>query len=648
VSETVPAGWDFTSLSCSASGGSTYSIKDRTATINLAAGEAVSCTYTNTKRGHLIVQKTTVPGSDPTVFSITASGSGAITGGGVGTVTDALDKDYEVTPGTYSVAEAVPAGWTKTGDTCQNVAVGAGETKTCTITNTKKATLVISKDAVGGSDTFNFTASGDGLPSSFAITGSGSRTFTNLMPGGFRTVEEGALPSHWDFTSLSCQITVLGDGTSSANTSGQAATSINLGAGDTLTCTYTNTERGRIRIIKGAVGGDGTTTFDFSSTGGLPSPADSGGNFTLTPPTAGTASVTFSDLKPGNYTVTETGPFGTGETDWKLASAVCSATGTGSSGNQDGTNPTANINVGPDGSVTCTFTNVRGSNPVTDTSFCPLPNNQFRLIYLQDTATTYRLNASNPGQFYDNSIYKGTPGGTVTLAIREPYPFVTQGAVPIQVHSSLTLTESGCLVPMGDLTSEFSILVNVENPSLSPSGNPVIVLGDYDPQNMGSSVEIIVTGKVPETGPVYVTTHLDYGLKQTGGWTKGTKNQAIKSPVTIWDPQGYSFSYTITDGGSATLTETVESKNTFKTNPGFAGRVTDSSGLNPVSGVTVEIYDSIGKLGSVVTDDNGEYLFTYKYTRKAALFTVKLPDYGLQQTVTLKSNSFAVVNFELP
>ena len=41
-------------------------------------------------------------------------------------VTDATDNDYQVTAGTYSVTETVPAGWDKTGDTCQNVVVADG------------------------------------------------------------------------------------------------------------------------------------------------------------------------------------------------------------------------------------------------------------------------------------------------------------------------------------------------------------------------------------------------------------------------------------------------------------------------------------------------------------------------------------------
>src|SRR5207247_10550083 len=83
----------------------------------------------NTKRGHLIVQKTTNPAGDPTVFSIDASGTGSITGGGAGTVTDALDKDYEVAPGTYAVTETVPAGWDMVSDACQSPVAGGGGMK---------------------------------------------------------------------------------------------------------------------------------------------------------------------------------------------------------------------------------------------------------------------------------------------------------------------------------------------------------------------------------------------------------------------------------------------------------------------------------------------------------------------------------------
>ena len=38
-------------------------------------------------------------------------------------------------------------------------------------------------------------------------------------------------------------------------------------------------------------------------------------------------------------------------------------------------------------------------------------------------------------------------------------------------------------------------------------------------------------------------------------------------------------------------------------------------------------------------------MWAYKYTGKAATFTVKLPAYDQSKSVTLKSNGYLVVNF---
>ena len=65
--------------------------------------------------------------------------------------------------------------------------------------------------------------------------------------------------------------------------------------------------------------------------------------------------------------------------------------------------------------------------------------------------------------------------------------------------------------------------------------------------------------------------------------------------------------------------------------------------------VKVQIYDSSNKLlATVYTDADGWYMWQYKYTGKAATFTVKLPAYNLAQSVTLKSNGFLLVNFTVP
>ena len=92
-----------------------------------------------------------------------------------------------------------------------------------------------------------------------------------------------------------------------------------------------------------------------------------------------------------------------------------------------------------------------GAQPsqLTDTSWCPLVNNQFRLLYrLEALPNIYRLGGSNPGQFYMNAFYSGAPGSTFTMNIQIPYPFMTQEGAgnPIQVHDGTSLS-GGCYVP---------------------------------------------------------------------------------------------------------------------------------------------------------------------------------------------------------
>jgi len=150
VTESLMSGWTQTDVECASS--ITDKIVDNTA-INLTNDEIVTCIFANKKndtpppptKGHLIVQKTTIPAGETTAFVITTSGNGIITGGGAGTITDALDMNYEVTTGTYSVTETATLGWTETSNDCQEIEIAAGETKYCTITNTKDVTIVASK-----------------------------------------------------------------------------------------------------------------------------------------------------------------------------------------------------------------------------------------------------------------------------------------------------------------------------------------------------------------------------------------------------------------------------------------------------------------------------------------------------------------------
>ena len=231
---------------------------------------------------------------------------------------------------------------------------------------------------------------------------------------------------------------------------------------------------------------------------------------------------------------------------------------------------------------------------LTDTSYCPLPNNQFRLNFnLQAASSTYRLQSSNPGQFYFNAFYTGVPGSDFTMYIQIPYPFVTQegAGVPIQVHDGTNVNGSGCFEP-NPMLYGYDIATQ-DDSELSSSGQPIITFADYTTKQMGQYTTVTVSGQVPATGLVYVTIHLDYGLKKTRGWqTTGTTTQNPvtgkwvadvrlpaapgnngNGPVTIHGYEVYSFARTV---GGDTSTTTPSSYNELKKTVGALGWVTDA------------------------------------------------------------------------
>ena len=70
---------------------------------------------------------------------------------------------------------------------------------------------------------------------------------------------------------------------------------------------------------------------------------------------------------------------------------------------------------------------------------------------------------------------------------------------------------------------------------------------------------------------------------------------------------------------------------------------------DPVKNILVQILNSSGtQIATAKTDEGGWYMVSYKQTGKASTFTIKLPDYHLSKTVSLKANSFAQVNFNIP
>jgi uncharacterized repeat protein (TIGR01451 family) len=146
ISETVPSGWDLASATCD-DGSSVNSI-------SVSAGEIVTCTFTNTKRGAIIVEKQTNPDGAQGSFTFTGTASGTISDDQTITVNNLV-------PGTYTTTENDPLpafelasiscdDTNSTGNLSTRTAtfnVEAGETVKCTFTNTGKPVINATKEA---------------------------------------------------------------------------------------------------------------------------------------------------------------------------------------------------------------------------------------------------------------------------------------------------------------------------------------------------------------------------------------------------------------------------------------------------------------------------------------------------------------------
>ena len=382
VVEDGETGWSLTGLTCQTTvpnGDTTLTtLGTGTAVIDVDFGEIITCTYTNTQQtGSITIVKDAVPNGS-TNFTFTDT----IPGCTVGPLDDDSDPALlnqvtctDVPAGQYTVTEGDPApafdltdldcddaNSTQTGDATALAArqatidLEAGESVTCTYTNTKRGTITIVKNTVGGNDTFDYDsdpelpspADADGEFSILTVGGTGQAVFNNVAPGDY-DVDELTLPTGWDFTSLTCSDEA--DLTGGSTVAGDVA-SISLQAGESVTCTYTNTKRGTIIVEKQTVpdGAPGSFTFTGTAAGTI---ADNG-------------TIVVSNLVPGTYTSTEADP---SAIFFSLTSIVCndggSATPSTVSINPDGAGGTATFELDPGETVTCVFTNTKSIHPGT-------------------------------------------------------------------------------------------------------------------------------------------------------------------------------------------------------------------------------------------------------------------------------------------
>ena len=249
VTEDVPTGWSGTPASVQL-------------TLDASSQSACSGTasFTNTQQSKIIVKKVTKPSGSSQSFTFTPS----YNGGQTFNLTDGQSNDSGLlAPGGYSVAETAVTGWDLTSKSCDNgndpasITLGAGQTVTCTFTNTQRGTIIVKK-----------LTSPSGAPGSFAFTGNvagsigdgGTLTTSNLVPGTYYSTESDPTPA-FDLTSIVCN-----DGSSAHPSSGNTTTrkaTFNLDPGETVTCTFTNTQRGKAKVVKTVTGGGSPAGFTF-------------------------------------------------------------------------------------------------------------------------------------------------------------------------------------------------------------------------------------------------------------------------------------------------------------------------------------------------------------------------------------------------
>jgi large repetitive protein len=288
---------------------------------------------------------------------------------------------------------------------------------------------------------------------------------------------------------------------------------------------------------------------------------------------------------------------------------------------------------------------------MTNSTLCSLPNDQFNLLFTPDQGKGYKLNASNPGQFYYNMFYVGEGGSYVTLTLS--YPWIVQGAMPIHVYDDVIFdydqtTKITCLTAGAELGAYRNDMTLASYTDTNKDG--VIGFGDTYTANVW----------IPETGDLngfyYVNIHMDYGLKDTTYWSKGVNDNAVNTAVTptrLIQPSSTVPIHFQADG-EGTLT-TITSNNIFKKNPGIGGLVYTEGGAPVPEGTEVTISVSTGKNPQTVTvktDKDGWYMWSYKWTGKPAEFTVSIPNSlgitPLSQKVTLKANGYVEVNWNKP
>lgn len=254
VSETAVAGSDLSHYTRQIGGDCAVD-----GTVTLTLGQNKTCTITNTRKGHIIVDKVTLPSGEAQSFFFDVSGSNYTD---FSIKDEDAPNDQEVPAGMYSIVETAVQGWDSDGGVCDNgespdsLEVEPGETVTCTFTNSRRGSITIIKDAIeNDAQDFNFTGNGGigsfSLDDDEGVQGivdagvlSNSASFTNLQANEAYTILETQANAFWQLQGVSC---IDGEDNPYQVTSVDNGVVINLHPGTSVICTFTNRKLGPTR-----------------------------------------------------------------------------------------------------------------------------------------------------------------------------------------------------------------------------------------------------------------------------------------------------------------------------------------------------------------------------------------------------------------
>ena len=216
-----------------------------------------------------------------------------------------------------------------------------------------KAFIRIEKITVGGNDTFGFQTTGGLAPSDqfnlTTVSGSAYEDFQVAFENDDQirnfTITENVPPAGWDYTSLNCKyISNPSNASTFTIDSGNRKVDVSIKKGASLSCAYTNTKRGSLKIIKEVENGnDETFVFSVTDPNGGPVTLD---NSVLGDGESGAA----TNLIPGApYVITETLP----SADWSMTVSGSNCTKVGNE---------IKATVAPGQQTVCTVTNTKVQN----------------------------------------------------------------------------------------------------------------------------------------------------------------------------------------------------------------------------------------------------------------------------------------------